>query len=68
MTEFNELKSISDVVIIFGAIESLLHNLAKRTATMEDEGEEAETVKRRFQQLALDITRYILEDHIRYYY
>ena len=55
-----------DVVVIFGAMESLLHNLAKRVAALDEgSGDEAETIQKKFQQLALDITRSILEDHIR---
>jgi hypothetical protein len=55
----------ADVVVIFGALESLLHNLAKRTVALEM-GPEPESPLRKFQQLALDLTRSILEDHIRW--
>jgi hypothetical protein len=63
----NEVKvKTADVVVIFGAIESLLHNLAKRTVVLEGLGEEEQKSQKKFQQLALDVTRNILEDHVRY--
>ena len=55
----------SDVVVVFGALESLLHNLASRNAD-DDESTLEVSSNKKFQQLALDITRAILEDHVRY--
>ena len=54
----------SDVVVVFAALESILHNVAKKSVELEST--DAAAIKK-FQQLALDITRNILEDHVRYF-
>ena len=53
----------ADVVVVFAAFESLLHHLAKRNIEIDDNSD-ASTAKK-FSTLALDLTRTILEDHIR---
>ena len=54
----------SDVVVVFAALESILHNVAKKSFELESSADA--TANKKFQQLALDITRNILEDHVRY--